>query len=83
MKHYVEHRTQSSINTMGALYDSQLLRPGVSLECRLLPFNTLVLPIMTHACETLFYGTDMKFMNVRTMERNAELDGTSICKYER
>ena len=33
MKHYVEHRTQSSINTMGALYDSQLLRPGVSLEC--------------------------------------------------
>ena len=62
MKQYVDHRTQSSINTMGALYDSQLLRPGVSLECRLLPFNTLVLPIMTHACETLFYGTDMKFM---------------------
>jgi hypothetical protein len=64
MKQYVEHRTQSSINTMGSLYDSQLLRPGVSLECRLLPFKTLVLPIMTHACETLFYGTDMTFVKM-------------------
>src|ERR1700682_3154494 len=62
MKQYVERRTQSSINTMGSLYDSQLLRPGVSLECRMLPYNSLVLPIMTHACETLFYGSDMTFL---------------------
>ena len=64
VKPYIQNRTQSSINTMGMLHDAELLHPEVSLECRLLSYTSLVLPIMTYGCQTLFYGTDLTFAEI-------------------